>query len=172
MIRCTLIAVLAVAAFTFSAAWAEPVQNQPSQTVQHKQMHKKMKKRKKAMHAAFLIQRKLPHYSKVLMKMWYDPKLGLNTEQKKKLKAIRTNTIRQVKEIAPQVKKLTHEIVKAARKGAKAETLYAKVDALASLKAKATKVHLECIEKTMAVLSPEQRRYLHAAIQKHHKTTR
>jgi len=166
MIQRTAIATLAAATLALSAAWAQPGQGPGMHGPQHMEMQKKhgqqnkKNKKKKTMRSVFLIRHGLPHYSMILMKMWDDPKLALTAEQKGKLEAIRNRTVSQVKEIAPQVKKLTREIVKGIHSGAKAESLYGKVDTLASLKAKATKVQLQCIEETKAVLTPEQLRYI------------
>jgi Spy/CpxP family protein refolding chaperone len=161
-----LLVVVTAASIALTAAQAQPGNPQMQGQKHQKQMHGK--KKPKGMRAVFLIQRGLPHYSMILMKMWDNPKLALTPEQKTKLEAIRGNTMKQVKEIAPQVKALRKKIVQASKSGAKPETLSADVDKLASLKAEATKVQLQCIYETRQVLTPEQI----AFIEKHIKQKR
>ena len=173
MTRKTLITTLAAATLTLSSAWAQPGQGPGMEGRHTMKMHKKhAKKGKRGMRSIFLIQHGLPHYSKILMKMWDDPKLALSSEQKSKLEAVRNRTMQQVKEIAPQVKKLTREIVKESRSGAKAESLSPKVDTLASLKAKATKAQLQCIEETRTILTPKQLEYVHEHLKQMRKKHR
>ena len=143
-------------AIAAGAAWAKSEPNTAAQTV--KQKHHKMKKR--GMRSAFLIQRGLPHYSMILMKLRDNKKLALTPDQKKRLEAIRNETIAQIMEIAPQVKKLRKKIVKAVNHGDKPETLASDVDKLAALKTKATKIQLDCMAKTRAVLTPKQMAFL------------
>ena len=149
-----LLAIAAAAAITMSAAQAQPGNPQMQGQKHQKQMQKKKKMR--GMKSVFLIQRGLPHFSMILMKMWDNPDLALTPEQKTKLEAIRNKTISQIKEIAPQVKELRKKIVQVSKSGAKPETLSADVDRLANLKAKATKIQLQCIYETKQVLTPEQ----------------
>ncbi|WP_201353717.1 Spy/CpxP family protein refolding chaperone [Hydrogenimonas urashimensis] len=150
------LAMIAAASIALTAAQAQP-ENPQMQGQKHMQGKKKMR----GMHSVFLIQRGLPHYSMILMKMWDNPKLALTPEQKTKLEAIRTHTMTQIKEIAPQVKQLRKKIVQESKSGAKPETLAANVDKLASLKAKATKVQLQCIYDTRQVLTAEQLEFIH-----------
>ncbi|WP_456451186.1 hypothetical protein [Hydrogenimonas sp.] len=177
----TLTLLTAAAAFAVTAAFAQPgMQNgmhgmHDAQPMQRKHMKQK-KGNKKGMKSVFLIQRGLPHYTMILMKLWDDPKLALTPEQKTRLEAVRNRTIAAVQELAPQVKKLRKKIVHAARKGARPETLAADVDRLAVLKAKATKTQLACMYDTRQVLSPEQLRYIEHFLkqkrQKHKKKHR
>ncbi len=157
----------AVAALTFSAAFAQPGMGgavpsmQASAHMQQKQMKQATtKSSRRGMKSVFLIQRGLPHYSMILMKLWDNPKLALTPEQKSRLKAIRTRTIGAVKELAPQVKQLRKKIVQGAKKGANPDTLAADVDKLAALKAKATKIQLACMAETEKVLTPGQIRFV------------
>ncbi len=122
--------------------------------------HSKKKMHRKGMHSPFLIKHGLPHYTKILMKNWDDPRLGLTEEQKNKLLQVRKETIGTIKKLKPQIKALTQEIVKAAKEGTKASELQDKVNKLASLEAEATMTHLKCIEETKAILKPEQLNYL------------
>ena len=119
-------------------------------------------KKHKLMASPFLIKHGLPHYTKMLMKSWDDAKLGLTKDQKEKLLQVRRATLSSVKKLKPQIVKLQKEIIRAARSGAKANTLKNKVEKLASLEAQATITHLQCIENTKAILKPEQLNYLKA----------
>jgi len=157
MNRKTMIATFAAMSLALSGAWAQPGQGQGMNCSKQMKMQKNKGKKGKMV---FLVSHGLPHYSKILMMMWDDPKLGLTPEQKSKLEPIRNRTMSEIKKIAPQVKSLTREIVKGIRSGATAESLSAKVDTLASLKAKATKVHLQCIQDSRAILTPDQLKYI------------
>ena len=161
----------ALLALTLTAAFAQPGM-QGSQHMQHKHMKQK-KQNRKGMKSVFVIQHGLPHYSMIVKKMWNDETLALTPEQKRKLEAIRDETMRQIREIAPQVAQLRKKIVRGTKNGLRAETLYADVDRLATLKAKATKIQLDCIEKTRAVLTPAQIAYIDSRMKqrrkKHHK---
>ncbi|WP_456380733.1 hypothetical protein, partial [Hydrogenimonas sp.] len=61
------------------------------------------------------------------------------------------------------------KIVRGTKNGLGAETLYADVDRLATLKAKATKIQLDCIEKTRTVLTPAQIAYIDSRMKQHRK---
>ncbi len=121
---------------------------------------KAMKMRKKRMGSPFLIKHGLPHYTKMLMKSWDDPRLNLTETQKNKLLEVRKATMGSVGKLKPEVMTLRKEIIASSRAGAKAEELKAKVEKLAHLEAEATMTHLKCIEDTKAVLSKEQIAYL------------
>jgi len=121
------------------------------------------------MQSPFLIKHGLPHYTKMLMKSWDDPKLALTAEQKEKLMVVRKETMGSVMKLKPEVMKLRKEIVMAAKSGTKAADLKEKVEKLASLEAEATMTHLKCIENTKAVLTPDQLAYLKSKRQAHRK---
>lgn len=108
----------------------------------------------------FLIKRGLPHYTKMLMKNWDDPALALTKAQKAQLLDVRKETIGAVMRLKPEILKLEKEIVQAAKSGTSADQLKNRVDQLASFEAEATMAHLKCIEKTEAILKPEQIQYL------------
>jgi Spy/CpxP family protein refolding chaperone len=127
---------------------------------QNGMMHKAKKMHKKGMNSPFLIKHGLPHYTKMLMKNWNDSQLNLTAEQKAKLLEVRKATMGSIKRLKPAVTRLRKEIVQAAKNGAKAAALKAKVEKLASLEAEATMTHLKCIEDTKAILSPAQIQYL------------
>jgi Spy/CpxP family protein refolding chaperone len=142
---------LAAVSLIFTAVQAQP--NRP-QMQQQKQMQGK--KKSKSNKAIFLIQRGLPHYTMILMKLWDNPKLALTPKQKTELEIIRNRTIQGVMELKPQIQQLRKKIIQAARTGTEPKTLYADIDRLAKLKADATKVHLNCIYETQRILTPEQ----------------
>ncbi|WP_456449497.1 hypothetical protein [Hydrogenimonas sp.] len=152
-----------------SAIAITTLQAQPGQMQKPQQAQMQKKKRAKGVKSVFLIQRGLPHYSMLVKKMWNDETLALTPEQKRKLEAIRNETMRQIGEIAPEVAQLRKKIVRGTKNGLGAETLYADVDRLATLKAKATKIQLDCIEKTRAVLTPAQIAYIDSRMKQHRK---
>ncbi|WP_295420669.1 hypothetical protein [Sulfurovum sp.] len=119
-----------------------------------------MVKKNKRMHSPFLIKHGLPHYTKMIMKSWDDPKLALTQEQKTKLLEVRKETIGSIAALKPQIMSLTKTIVQASKAGTKASELKTKVEKLAALEAEATMTHLKCIDNTKAVLKPEQFAYL------------
>jgi hypothetical protein len=121
-------------------------------------MHKKMAKKK--MNSPFLIKHGLPHLTKMVTPYMNDPAFNLTAEQKSKLAEIRSETIGTIMQIKPEVMTLRKEIVQASTSGASADSLQAKVEKLAALEAKATMVHLKCIEKTKDVLTKDQLLFL------------
>ena len=113
-------------------------------------MGKKMQKMQKP----FLILGKMPHLTKLVMMHWDD--LGLSDDQKAKLVEIRKATMGAVKTLKPKIMKLENEVAKATMEGAEPDSLKAKVDEIAKLKAEATMAHIKCIYNTKKVLTPEQ----------------
>ena len=109
----------------------------------------------------FLInQSALPHMTKMLIENWDKASLGLSAEQKTKLLVVRKSTMMAVKTIKQKVAKLEAEIIEAMVDGDALDDIAKKVDEVALLKAKATKVHLKCISDTIAILSDEQLEFL------------
>jgi len=104
----------------------------------------------------FLIQGKLPHLTMMVKILWDDEDLALTQEQKTELIKIRKHTMGSVKALKLQILKLEDEVVKRSTEGAKPTTLKGLVDDIASLRAKATMIHLECIYNTRALLSKDQ----------------
>jgi len=152
------VAVLTLATLTAGASETPQTEKRPLQV---QMMQGKQKgKMKKRMHSPFLIKRGLPHMTKIVARYWNDPGLALQTAQKEKLMEIRKETMSGIKQLKPQVMALTQKIIKANRTGIAAEKQKERVEKLASLQAKATMLQLQCIEKTKAVLSPEQMNYL------------
>jgi len=108
----------------------------------------------------FLVKQGLPHMTKMIMKSWDDVKLALTADQKTKLLEVRKETMGAVKKLKPEIEILRREIVQANSAGTKASELKSKVDKLAALESEATMVHLNCLDKSKAILSAEQYRYL------------
>ncbi len=104
----------------------------------------------------FLIQGKLPHFTKSIKILWDDKDLALNKEQKEKLLIIRKKTISQAKALAKKIMQLENKIVKLSNKGIKPSKLEKDVYELAKLRAKATIVHLNCLYNTRKVLTKKQ----------------
>ena len=117
---------------------------------------KKSMMHKKKMNSPFLIKHGLPHMTKMVKQYMNDPAFNLTADQKVKLMTIAQETMGAVKRIKPEVMQLKKQIVKATTAGATAASLKAKVEKLAALEAEATMVHLNCIEKTKAVLTKDQ----------------
>ena len=114
----------------------------------------KAAKKMQKMQKPFLILGKMPHLTKLVMMHWDD--LGLSDEQKEKLTQIRKETMGAVKSLKPKIMKLENEVAKATMEGADPDSLKAKVDEIAKLKAEATMAHIKCIYNTKKVLTPEQ----------------
>ncbi len=109
----------------------------------------------------FLInQSGLPHITKILIENWDKAKLGLSDKQKEKLLIIRQETLKAVKKIKKEIAPLEESIISSLSYGEDPKKLESKVDQIASLKAKATKVHLKCISETIKVLNDEQISFL------------
>lgn len=104
----------------------------------------------------FLIKRGLPHMTKLVKKNWDNPKIALTNTQKEKLLEVRQSVTKLVKRIEPEVIALQKEIIRASHSGTSSQALKEKVEKLASLETEATLGHLECIEQTKAILTPEQ----------------
>ena len=104
----------------------------------------------------FLIQGKLPHLTGMVKILWDDEDLALTSEQKVKLTEVRKSTMSRAKALGKQVNALEAQIVDASTKGATPASLKADVNKLATLRAQATMVHLECIYNTREILSDDQ----------------
>jgi len=104
----------------------------------------------------FLIQGQLPHLTGMVKILWDDEDLALTADQQKKLIVVRKSTMSRAKALGKQVNALESKIVLASEKGATPESLKADVNRLASLRAQATIVHLECIYNTREILTTEQ----------------
>ena len=123
-----------------------------------KTMHTKMAKKK--MDSPFLIKHGLPHLTKMIMPYLNDPAFNLTTTQKEQLARVRKETIGVIKQIKPEIMQLKKEIISASNSGTSTDSLKSKVEKLADLEAKATMVHLKCIEKTKNILTKDQLLFL------------
>jgi len=130
------------------------------QMKQMKRMKQRKNMRKNRMNSPFLIKHGLPHMTKLIMRYMNDSNFALTPEQKDKLAKVRETTMSSVGEIKPEVIKLKNEIVSEGTSGKPASELKEKVEKLASLEAKATMIHLKCIEETKAILTKDQLLYL------------
>jgi len=107
----------------------------------------------------FLIPKNLPYLVGMTL---YDPSssnLGLSKEQIEAILKIKKELMASAVDKALVVKKLELEVVEKIsfkQDGIKAKDLYPKIDEIAKLKAELTKIHLDCIEKVKAVLTPKQ----------------
>ena len=104
----------------------------------------------------FLIADKLPHLTGMVKILWDDEDLALTAKQKEALLVVKKATMTGAKALAKKIYALEDEVVKASEDGAKPETLKAKVDEIAALRAKATMIHLDCIYNTRSILTKEQ----------------
>jgi hypothetical protein len=111
---------------------------------------------KKVQAKPFLIQGKLPHLTMMVKVFWDDEDVAFTESQKEKLLLIRQETMSGAKALGKQINPLEASIVKRTLAGEKPESLKADVEKLASLRAKATIIHIECIYKTRAVLTQDQ----------------
>jgi len=113
------------------------------------------------LNSPFLINKSaLPHITKMLVEDWDKASLGLSDEQKTKLLVVRKETMSGVKAIKQRVAKLEAEIIEAMVDREELEDISKKVDEVALLKAKATKIHLKCISDTISILSDKQLEFL------------
>ena len=145
------------------AAPSEMIQEQKkgAMSASAKEMTQKRKMvKKKRMNSPFLIKHGLPHMTKMVMAHMDDPAFGLSVDQREKLTEVRKQTMGTIREIKPKVMRLRKEIIQASTSGAGADSLKEKVEKLASLEAKATMVHLRCIENTKKILTKDQLLFL------------
>ena len=104
----------------------------------------------------FLIQGKLPHLTGMVKVLWDDEDLALSTKQKAKLLEVRKYTMKNAKALGKQIHKLESEIVEKSNDNVEPKFLKDKVSKLASLRAEATMVHLNCIFNTRDILTEDQ----------------
>lgn len=106
----------------------------------------------------FLINKEaLPHFTKLLIKHWDKQALGLSDDQKKKLLVIRHDTIGEVQKAKQKIDILEAEIMEALfMDNESPRNLDNKIDEVAKLKAAVTKIHIQCISKTLEILDDKQ----------------
>ena len=102
----------------------------------------------------------LPHMTKLLIQNWDKAKLGLTSEQKEKLLLVRKETLSAVKKIKQQLKPLESEVAEAIIDRENPKTVDKNLEEIAKLKLEASRVHLNCIAQTTAILSEEQVAFL------------
>ncbi len=107
----------------------------------------------------FLIPKNLPYLVGMTL---YDPSssnLELSQKQIDAILKIKDALMAEAAQKALVIKKLELELMQQIsfkHKSPKATEFYPKVDEIAKLRAELTKIHLDCIEKVKAVLTPEQ----------------
>jgi len=112
-------------------------------------------------HSPFLINsQRLPHFTKMLVENWDKRALGLTDAQKKKLLVIRKETLSGIKRLKPQIMGLEDEIADEIKDGESPQSVEKEIEALAKLKADATRIHLKCIADTIKVLNEKQIEFL------------
>ena len=80
----------------------------------------------------------------------------MSEKQKTKLLLIRQDTLSSVKKIKQEVATLEEEIIEIVVDAEELDTLDAKIEKVSKLKAEATKIHINCILETIAILEDEQ----------------
>lgn len=107
----------------------------------------------------FLMPKNLPHLVGLSL---YDPSssnLNLSKKQIDAILDIKKELMSKAIEKALVIKKMELGVVEKISfkyESPKATELYATIDEIAKLRAELTKIHLDCIEKVKAVLTPEQ----------------
>ncbi len=104
----------------------------------------------------FLIQGKLPHLTGMVKTLWDDKDFALTDEQKTKLLKVRKYTMKNAKALGKQIHKLESEVVDKSSDNVEPKLLQDKVNKLASLRARATMIHLNCIYNTREILTEDQ----------------
>jgi len=104
----------------------------------------------------FLIVGKIPHLTKLLMQQWDDPELNLSEQQKPKLMKIRTETLTNVRKLAPKISSLEKQVADGIFSGQSPAELRSIVLVIAELKAEETMIQLECIDATRKILDLQQ----------------
>ena len=107
----------------------------------------------------FLMPKNLPYLVGMTLYDNSSAKLNLSKEQIEAILKIKEELLTKATKKALVVKKLELDMMQEIglkHKSKKATELYATVDKIAKLRAELTKIHLDCIEKVKAVLTPAQ----------------
>ncbi len=104
----------------------------------------------------FLITGKIPHLTKLLIQQWDNPDLNLTDQQKPKLLKIRTETLTNVRKLAPEIDSLEKQVADGILSGKTPTELSPIVFTIAKLKAEETMIQLECIDATSKILDKQQ----------------
>lgn len=110
-------------------------------------------------HDYFLIPKNLPFLVGLALYNPASSELELTKEQINKILKIKEDLTDKATPIALEVKKLELDLMQKMvldEKNPKASDMYSKVDEIATLRAKLSKIHLDCIEQVRAVLSKKQ----------------
>jgi Spy/CpxP family protein refolding chaperone len=102
----------------------------------------------------------LPHLTKTVQKNWDDFDFDLSDEQQDKLRQVRQNTMRKIREIKPKIRVLVEKIELLTEKDEKIEKIIPLVKEVASLKVLATEIQLICLSKTKEILTKKQLEFL------------
>ena len=108
----------------------------------------------------FLIQDKLPHFTKLVKQNWDNKDLNLIGNQKKELLEVRKRTMTSIKDLSPRIKKLEEETVLFILQGESLNDIFQMVEELSKLKAEATRTHIMCLRDTKNILTKEQLDFL------------
>ena len=107
----------------------------------------------------FLMPKNLPYLVGMTLYDSSSANLKLSKEQISAILKIKEELMSKAIDKALVIKKLELDMMQQIsfkHKGPKAADFYPKVDEIAKLRAELTKIHLDCIEKVKAVLTPEQ----------------
>ena len=110
----------------------------------------------KAKTPPFLISGKIPHLTKLLMEQWDSSDLNLNKDQRDKLLVVRKETLSGVRRICHEIAPLEQQVATEIFAGKTPDELSTIVKKVAALKTEATMLHLQCIDKTSAILTQQQ----------------
>ncbi len=126
----------------------------------NKEINKTIKAKKKVKSKPFLITGYMPHLTKKVKKNWDNPELAFTDVQKEKLIQVRKATIKSVMKLKKEILALEKDVSAATMSGETPESLKAKVDQIAKLKASATMTHIKCIYDTKNILDAKQFEFL------------
>lgn len=108
----------------------------------------------------FLIHKNMPHYMQVFNTFENDTALALSKEQKQEINALREKVVIKVAELAHKIKSLEEALKKrVVFEDVAAAELKPFVSEIANLRAELTLSHIECIQKTRALLTKEQHQF-------------
>lgn len=108
----------------------------------------------------FLIHKNMPHYMQIFNLFENDTALALSELQKKKIHALREKVVIKVAEVAHKIKaleeKLQKKVIFVDMTTAEIKPLVVEI---ANLRTELTLSHIECIQKTRALLTEEQHNF-------------
>ena len=105
----------------------------------------------------FLIHKNMPHYMRIFSNYENDLELGLNSEQKKEIQALREKVVIQVSELALKIKEMELKVQKQVIfENRSALELQSLVNKIAKLRAELTLAHIGCIGKVKLIITEDQ----------------